>query len=129
MIRATPLYAAASTLLFVGFSAYVSRLRGQLQVDLGDGGAKVLQRAVRVHGNFAEFVPFALLLMLLAELEGAPPLVMHALGVSLVVARVAHAAGLYTTSGTSAGRFFGTAMTWTMMFAAACVDVYYAVTG
>ncbi len=126
MIRATPLYAAASGVMLIGFAAYISRLRGQLHVGLGDGGAKVLQRAVRVHGNFAEFVPLALLLMLTAELQGAPPVVLHALGVALLVARAAHAAGVYRASGTSPGRFFGTALTWTMILGNAGVCVYYA---
>jgi uncharacterized protein len=129
VIRVTPLYAAASGAMFIGFSAYISRLRGQLHVGLGDGGAKILQRAVRVHGNFAEFVPLALILLLIAELQGAPPLVVHALGVALLVARVAHAAGLYRSSGTSPGRFFGTALTWTMILGNAGVCVYYALGG
>lgn len=126
MIRVVPLYAAASSLMMIGFAAYVSRLRGQMQVGLGDGGAKVLQRAVRVHGNFVEFVPFALILMLAAELQGAPAIVVHALGIALLVARAAHAQGVYKTSGTSPGRFFGTALTWTMLVANAGVCVYYA---
>ncbi len=126
MIRVTPLYAAASGVLLVAFAAYISRLRGQLQVGLGDGGAKILQRAVRVHGNFAEFVPLALLLMLAAELQGAPPIVLHALGISLVAARIAHAVGVYKSSGTSPGRFLGTALTWTMILANGGVCVYYA---
>lgn len=126
MIRVIPFYAAASSIMFIGFSAYISRLRGQLHVGLGDGGAKILQRAVRVHGNFAEFVPLALLLMLIAELQGSPPFVVHALGVALLVARAAHAAGVYRSSGTSPGRFFGTALTWTMILGNAGVCVYYA---
>jgi uncharacterized membrane protein YecN with MAPEG domain len=126
VIHVTPLYAAASGVMLVAFGGYVARLRGQLHVGLGDGGAKILQRAVRVHGNFAEFVPTALLLMLMAELEGAPPFVLHALGGSLVLARVAHAAGLYRSSGNSPGRFFGVALTWTMIVGNAAVCVYYA---
>ena len=129
MMRITPYYAAASALMLVGFAAYISRMRGTLHVGLGDGGLKLLQRAIRVHANFAEFVPTALVLMVIAELQGAPPLVMHALGVALVVARVAHAIGLYRGSGTSPGRFIGTALTWTMILGNAGVCVYYALVG
>jgi len=128
VIHVTPLYAAASGVMVVGMAAYISRLRGQLHVGIGDGGAKLLQRAIRVHGNFPEFVPLALLLLLLAEVQGAPPLVTHALGGSLMVARITHAVGLYRSSGTSPGRFFGTALTWTMIVANSGVCAFYALT-
>ena len=58
--------------------------------------------------------------------KGSPPFVVHALGVALLVARAAHAAGVYRSSGTSPGRFFGTALTWTMILGNAGVCVYYA---
>ena len=40
--------------------------RVRARVNLLDGGDEALTRAMRVHGNFAEYVPFALLLMALA---------------------------------------------------------------
>ena len=43
-----------------------------VQVGLGDGGEKTLLRHIRVHGNFGEYVPFILMLMLMGELLGAP---------------------------------------------------------
>jgi uncharacterized protein len=126
-VRITPFYAAACAVLLVALAAHISRLRGTLHVGLGDGGVKQLQRAVRAHGNLAEFLPTALLLMIIVELQGAPPLVLHALGIALVVARLAHAFGVLRSSTASPGRFFGTAVTWTMILAAAGVSVYYAI--
>ena len=49
---------------------------------------------MRVHANFAEYVPFALLLLALAESLKVPPPLLHLVGLMLVVSRVVHAYGL-----------------------------------
>jgi uncharacterized protein len=40
-------------------------LRKQFKVLIGDAGHERLLRASRAHGNFAEYVPIALILLLL----------------------------------------------------------------
>ena len=64
----TPLYAALLALLFVVLSGRVIKQRLKHQVGLGDGGQPALVRAIRVHGNFIENVPLALLLLLMYEM-------------------------------------------------------------
>jgi uncharacterized membrane protein YecN with MAPEG domain len=64
------------------------------RVSLGDGGNAELQRRCRVHANFAEYVPLALLLMVLAESQGWPDWVLHLVGGPLLVGRAAHAYGV-----------------------------------
>ena len=54
----------------------------------------MLERISRVHANFAEYVPFALLLIAFAEMRGVYHLVIHALCVALLVGRVIHAWGV-----------------------------------
>jgi uncharacterized membrane protein YecN with MAPEG domain len=71
MILITPFYAALLALLYVGLAVRVIQLRRSERVALGDGGRQSLQRATRVHANFAEYVPLALILLVLAELTGA----------------------------------------------------------
>ena len=55
----------------------------------------VLAEKIRRHGNFIEYVPIALILIGVLEINGSSPIFLHVLGVALVAARVAHAQGLY----------------------------------
>ncbi|MFN4164583.1 MAG: MAPEG family protein [Ferrovibrio sp.] len=112
----TPLYAALCAILLITLSLRVARLRNNLKVALGDGGERALQKAIRVQGNFVEYVPMALLLLFLLELSRQAPLwALHALGASLLLGRILHAIGLTTTAGLSFGRFVGTLLTFGMI--------------
>ena len=69
------LYAALLAVMYVVLTVRVILVRVALKASLGDGGGDTrLLRAVRAHGNFAEFVPFAVVLIALAEMNGTPPL-------------------------------------------------------
>lgn len=89
----TGLYAGLCGLLLLALAVRIIRLRWKFRVGTGDGGERVLAKAIRVHGNATEYVPIALLLMLLAELGGATAGLLHGCGATLVAARVLHAAG------------------------------------
>ena len=108
----TGLYAGLCGLLFIWLSWLVIKQRQRTKIGLGDGGDPDLQRAIRVHANFIEYTPFALLLLLLVEMTAANAPLVHAFGVALIVSRVLHAQGLSSTAGYSRGRFFGTLGTW-----------------
>jgi len=88
------------------------RARWRYRTTLGVGTEPGMERAVRVHANFVEYVPLAVLLMLLCELNGASPALLHGAGILLIASRSLHAWGLSQTSGRSFGRFYGTAGTW-----------------
>jgi len=81
-------------LMFVWLSFRVIRQRRSARVALGSGGDARLERAIRAHANFAEYVPFAVLLLVLAELGGAWSVLLHGLGALLVVARLSHGIGI-----------------------------------
>jgi len=49
---------------------------------------------VRAHGNFAEYTPFAVLLMLLVELQGGPAVLLHIIGLLLLLGCAVHACGI-----------------------------------
>lgn len=93
-MRIVPLYAAVLALVFVALSLRTIRLRQRLRVAIGDGGDERLRRAARVHSNFAEYVPLALLLFFFVESAGARPVFVHGLCAALVAGRVAHALGV-----------------------------------
>lgn len=66
-----------------------------------------LHRAVRAHANFAEYTPFAFVLLFLAELNGAPTKYVHAGYVALFTSRVAAGLGLNCAKPGNAMRVFG----------------------
>ena len=92
-LHVVPPYAAALAVLFIALSLRVIRGRRGAKVALGPGDAS-LHRRVRVHANFAEYAPFALLLLAIAELHGAWPPLLHLLGAALVAGRLSHAWGV-----------------------------------
>ncbi|MFM7654416.1 MAG: MAPEG family protein [Paracoccaceae bacterium] len=90
----TPLYALALGLIFLILFMRVSSVRSDAKISYGYGGNALLLQRMRQHGNFIEWVPFVLILMILAEGMGAPALYIHISGVLLVVGRIAHPFGL-----------------------------------
>jgi uncharacterized membrane protein YecN with MAPEG domain len=90
----TPLYAALLALLFLLLSYRTIRLRRRLRVAIGDGHKPELQRAMRVHANFAEYVPLALLLIYFSEIQTASSLWTHVFCVALLAGRSLHAYGV-----------------------------------
>ncbi|MGE0024525.1 MAG: MAPEG family protein [Hyphomicrobium sp.] len=90
----TAFYASILAFLFILLSARVIAQRREARVEIGVGESKELLRRSRVHANFAEYVPFALLLLALAESLHAPPLALHGLGLALVAGRFLHAYAL-----------------------------------
>jgi uncharacterized membrane protein YecN with MAPEG domain len=122
----TALYAGLLGLLYLLLCGFVVKQRRRAKVGLGTGGDTALERAVRVHGNFAEYAPIFLVLMLVAELGGGASGLLHGLGIAFVLARLGHAFGLGRSSGTSQGRFLGTLVTWVAIFVLAILNVWQA---
>ena len=122
------LYAALLGLLLIVLSVNVVRARRRYRVSLGVGTEEGMQQAVRVQANFSEYVPLAVILLILAELSGLPDAAVHAAGILLVTSRVLHAWGLAHSSGRTFGRFYGTAGTWLVIIGLS-LYVLVAVTG
>ena len=74
---------------------------------------------MRVHANFIEYVPMALLMLALLELAGLAATWLWAMGGVLLAARMLHGFGLSRHAGYSFGRFWGTLLTWIVMVAMA----------
>jgi len=114
------IYASLLALLLIALSLNVVRLRQRHQVGIGTGSIQALERAVRAHGNFCEYVPLTVVLLVLVELGGSVPAwSLHLLGLVLVVARLAHAVGLSRSAGASKARIVGTLLTWIVLVVAA----------
>lgn len=89
-----PFYAALLAALYIFLSLRVIRIRRRERIALGDRNNPRLQRAIRVHANFAEYVPLALILVAFVEMQQSRALLVHALCLSLVIGRVIHAYGV-----------------------------------
>ena len=94
MLLITSVIAAALTIIFVKLSFAVIGLRRKNQIGLGSGGIDDLERAIRAQGNFAEYVPFGIILIACLELNGAPWWLVTIPGITLIVGRLIHAKGI-----------------------------------
>ncbi|WP_147209269.1 MAPEG family protein [Pseudoxanthomonas taiwanensis] len=105
------IYAALLSLFFAFLTFRTIRLRQRYRVSLGHGKNLLLMRAIRVHGNFAEYVPLGLLLMAASEQLGAPSLLVHSLGSLLALGRLVHAYGVSQENEVLRFRVTGMALT------------------
>ncbi len=108
----TAFYGGLLGAIYIYLSFAVIFKRREYKVGIGDGGEKHLSQAIRVHANFAEYIPFALVLMLMAEMNQANHLLMHIVGVALIIARILHAFGLNHHVGVSWQRGVGVITTF-----------------
>ncbi len=120
----TGIYAAVCSFIFLYLAWPITVLRKQKRIGLGDGGDLELQRAVRVHANFVEYVPLSLIMLLLLEQQGGPALLIHGFGTALIFSRLLHAYGLGRSGGYSFGRFYGTLGTWLVMIGLAALLIW-----
>jgi len=105
-------------LIYLSLTIGVVRGRFKSKVMLGDGSGKPggdgLYVAVRAHGNFAEYVPLALILLGGIEMAGAPRWLCLVLAAMLVVGRLLHPLGL-TRPAPNPFRAGGAMLTWIMI--------------
>jgi uncharacterized membrane protein YecN with MAPEG domain len=111
-----PCYAAILGLLYIALSLRVIGLRRSTKVPLGDSHeSSYLQRAVRAHANFAEYVPLALMLVAFAEESQLAKWLVHLLGVLLVLGRGLHAFGISQVPEDFRFRVTGMALTFSVI--------------
>lgn len=124
--QVTPIVAVLLALLVTGLVLRVVFMRRRYKVGIGSGDHPDLAKAIRAHANAMETIPFAVVLMLIAELAGANRTLLLAGGSVLVVGRYLHAYGLSSHAGYSFGRFFGMVMTKIAILIFAGAGLYYA---
>lgn len=90
----TPLFASIFGLMYIVLSIGVIRIRFKQQVSLGSGGLVSLEKEMRIHANFAEYVPLCLLLLFFLETITLSSTIAFWLGCLLLVSRVCHVVGM-----------------------------------
>jgi uncharacterized membrane protein YecN with MAPEG domain len=123
-MHVTAFYAALLGLLFIVLSVRVIRQRRDAKVSLGDGGNSAILRRMRVQANFAEYVPIALVLLGLAESLGTPAWLLNAVGLTLLLGRLAHAYGVSRSPEPFSFRVAGMMATFTAIALAAVLCLW-----
>ena len=109
--------------IFFTLSIWVVVCRQKARVLLGDGagsdepGRKSLHIAIRAHGNFAEYVPFTLLLLAGLAWQHVDAGFLGVLGGALVLGRVLHPFGMRIPR-PNAPRALGVTLSWAVLLAA-----------
>lgn len=120
----TALYAGILALIVLALAINVTVHRVKLQVSLGDGGKPQMLRMIRLHGNAAEYIPLALVLMAIYEFNGGGHMGLHIVGIALVVGRVLQTAGMWATDMPNIGRQIGQSLTWLALVALAVLNLW-----
>lgn len=123
----TALYAGVLGLWFVFLSLRVSLVRIRQGTSRGDGGDATLQKAIRLQGNAAEYLPLALILIALCEVAGVAPAVLHGLGLAVVIGRGLHFAGFGATPQRPRLRQVGMVLTYGALSLASVVLLFQAI--
>ncbi len=126
-IAAAALYTGLLILMAIVLQVRVIRHRRSKKIGIGDGQDRDLTRAIRVHGNYVENVPFVLAGLVMLALIGAPAIVIHGVGLLMLLGRIAHAIGLSQSAGSSLGRVGGMIMTFIALIITAVTLIVRAV--
>ena len=116
--QTTALYALPLALLGLVLWFRVTQMRAGLKVSIGDAGNPALHERIRQHGNFIEWTAMVLLLMIIAEGNGAGALWLHIAGGLLLVGRLAHPFGLKADNPGHPLRYVGNSASLLAMLAA-----------
>lgn len=124
MLAITSLYAALLTIVYVVLSVRTIRIRQAAKISLGAGEDTNLLRKIRVHANFAEYVPLGLILLMLCELVITPTWLLHGAGMMLLLGRLSHVYGVDRERQQIEFRVIGMALTFTALILLACNLLY-----
>ena len=120
----TALYAGILALIVIALAINVTAHRVKLRVPLGDGGNAQMRRMIRLHGNAAEYIPLALALMLIYELNAGSHMALHIVGIALIAGRIIQTWGMWATDMTNIGRQIGQSLTWLSVAALAVLNLW-----
>ena len=119
-------YVAANILLLVYLAFRVVQRRFRDKISIGDGGDKDLALAIRVHGNASEYVPAAMIGLIVLVMLHAGSLLIHICGGAFTAGRLLHAFGF--SRSVLPSRQLGVVLTWLSMLAIAGVILWKAFT-
>ena len=120
------IYAALNALLLLALSYNVGRHRARTDSLVpGAMGDDILVRAIRAHGNATEYIPLAMVMLLILSLLSAPLSLLHGLGSVFTLGRVAQAAGMVRSKHPNPVRFSGNLFTGLVYLVGSVACLYY----
>lgn len=125
--HAAALWVGLHILLMLVLSALVTRQRQKHKIPFGDDGVPELAQAIRAFGNASEYVPVGLAGLIVLDLAGAAPLLVHIGGFVLLAGRVIHAVGLSNSGGASVPRALGMTLTWVAYVYLIAATLFFAI--
>lgn len=120
----TPIYAALLGLIFVVLSIKTITIRRKNKVALGDGNNLLLQRAMRVHANFSEYTPIAIILVGFVESLKYNAIIVHVLLSVFMLGRIIHAYGLSQINENFRFRVFGMILTFNVIIISSALIIF-----
>lgn len=91
VVPVTALTMIALLPIYIGLAFRVIKKRREFKVLVGTGNQSELEMAIRAHGNFSEYVPFFLLLLLVAEINSSPIGLLALCALMMIAGRLIHA--------------------------------------
>jgi uncharacterized membrane protein YecN with MAPEG domain len=122
----TILYAGIFGLLLLVISLNIFREYVNMAAGNAPNDSERWKRSERAQQSFIEYVPITLLLFFLIEAHGAPSIILHGLGITLLAARVFHAYGVGRGNVADFMRLIGTQTTYLVLMVCSLACVYYA---
>lgn len=128
LIEIATLFTAINILILFVLTYLVIRQRRSQAISMGHNDNENMQRAIRVHGNFTEYAPLAMIGLYGMAACGASAYWMYGIGGAFTLGRIMHAFGYSKVTGLSFGRFYGMAITATSLLVMAVYLLFLVVT-
>ena len=90
----TSLYTALLALILIFLSIKIIQNRRSSKISLDENGDDFLQRKIRAHGNFIEYAPIFLIMLLLVKINGFDKYFIHFFGIIFIIGRALYAYGI-----------------------------------
>ncbi len=121
----TPLYASLFAIIYVYLSLNVIKHRFSKKNSVASGGDESLNIAIRIHGNFIEYVPISLILFWFIEVIAFASYWVVILGSVLLLARIAHIIGMNDTKNMLIFRQIGMVATFAVILISAAILIWH----
>jgi len=121
----TPLFAAILAIVYICLSVGVIKQRLGKNISIGSAGDTELEKVMRIHANFAEYVPISLILMWFIEIITYSSSLVFILGCVLLVSRLAHVIGLNDTANKMMYRRVGMIGTFAVILISSIVLIWH----
>ena len=120
------IYTALNALLLLALSWNVGQHRARTNSLIpGAMGDERTVRAIRAHGNASEYMPLAMVMLVVLAFLSAPLTLLHGLGGTFTVGRLCQAIGMSREKHPNAIRFTGNLFTGLVYLAGSIASIYY----